>query len=129
MKQSDQSGRRDRQASVLGTFLKVQRESAGLSLAALSELTGVSRTQLSRIERGISGNPSSRLLVRIAVEGGLTVSAADLLHIAAGCLGVSDLPDFRAYLYAKHPDWPDAAVQQLVDFYQFIANRYSHDQQ
>jgi transcriptional regulator with XRE-family HTH domain len=128
MNQSNQSGHRDGQATVLGSFLKAKRENAGLTLTALAARTGVGRTQLSRIERGVSRNPSSRLLVKIATSGGLAVSAADLLHVAAGGLGAHDLPSFQAYMYAKHPDWPVMAYQSLLDFYRFLCDEYSHDQ-
>lgn len=127
MNYNDLASRHDRPASSLATFLKAKRQNAGLTLTALAERTGIARTQLSRIERGISANPSPRLLVRIAEKGGLGVSATDLLCMLASSFGVRELPDFPAYLYATHPDWPDAALQSIIDFYQFLSNKYMHN--
>ncbi len=46
--------------------LKAARESKGLSLADLTELTGMDRSALSKLENGQRGNPTVETLVRYA---------------------------------------------------------------
>lgn len=46
--------------------LKVAREAKGLSLAAVSEMTGMDRSAISKLESGQRGNPTMDTLVRYA---------------------------------------------------------------
>ena len=59
--------------------LKVAREAKGLSLADLTELTGMDRSALSKLETGQRANPTVETLVRYAEAVGkrLVVSLAD----------------------------------------------------
>jgi DNA-binding XRE family transcriptional regulator len=59
--------------------LKAARESKGLSLADLTELTGMDRSALSKLETGGRPNPTVETLVRYAEAVGkrLVVSLAD----------------------------------------------------
>jgi transcriptional regulator with XRE-family HTH domain len=59
--------------------IRAERERAGLSLAQLSALSGISKAHLVRLEKG-AGNPSLEILGRIAEALGVTV--ADLLGSA-----------------------------------------------
>ena len=61
------------------TELKAAREAKGLSLADLTELTGMDRSALSKLETGQRGNPTVDTLVRYAEAVGkrLIVSLAD----------------------------------------------------
>lgn len=60
----------------VGPNIRAERERAGLSLSQLSQLSGISKAHLVRLEnRG--GNPSLEILARIADALGVTV--ADLL--------------------------------------------------
>lgn len=63
----------------LFTQLKVAREAKGLSLADLTELTGMDRSALSKLETGQRANPTVETLVRYAEAVGkrLVVSLAD----------------------------------------------------
>jgi transcriptional regulator with XRE-family HTH domain len=56
--------------------IRAERERAGLSLAQLSALSGISKAHLVRLEKGV-GNPSLEILGRIAEA--LEVTVADLL--------------------------------------------------
>ena len=74
----------DRMASLdqlekLFTQLKAAREAKGLSLADLTELTGMDRSALSKLETGQRANPTVDTLVRYAEAVGkrLIVSLAD----------------------------------------------------
>jgi len=59
--------------------LKAAREAKGLSLANLTELTGMDRSALSKLETGQRANPSVETLVRYAEAVGkrLVVSLTD----------------------------------------------------
>lgn len=59
--------------------LKEAREAKGLSLADLTELTGMDRSALSKLETGLRANPTVETLVRYteAVGKRLVVSLAD----------------------------------------------------
>ena len=59
--------------------LKVAREAKGLSLADVTELTGMDRSALSKLETGQRANPTVETLVRYAEAVGkrLVVSLAD----------------------------------------------------
>jgi DNA-binding XRE family transcriptional regulator len=59
--------------------LKAAREAKGLSLAELTELTGMDRSALSKLETGRRPNPTVETLVRYAEAVGkrLVVSLAD----------------------------------------------------
>ena len=59
--------------------LKAAREAKGLSLADLTELTGMDRSALSKLETGQRANPTVETLVRYAQDVGkrLVVSLAD----------------------------------------------------
>ena len=59
--------------------LKSAREAKGLSLAALSNLTGMDRSALSKLETGQRANPTVETLVRYAEAVGkrLVVALAD----------------------------------------------------
>ncbi len=59
--------------------LKAAREAKGLSLADLTELTGMDRSALSKLETGQRANPTVETLVRYAEAVGkrLIVSLAD----------------------------------------------------
>ena len=61
------------------TQLKAAREAKGLSLADLTELTGMDRSALSKLESGQRSNPTVSTLVRYAEAVGkrLVVSLAD----------------------------------------------------
>lgn len=50
-----------------GSKLKKLREDKGYSLTKISELTGISKSYLSLIERGIQTNPSLDILEKIAI--------------------------------------------------------------
>ena len=65
----------DSQVQALGQWLQTQRKLAQLSLRQLADMTEVSSTYLSQIERGLH-EPSMRVVKSIADALGLTVEAA-----------------------------------------------------
>ena len=78
-------GRHHERLAVLDQFgeffeqLKAAREAKGLSLAELTELTGMDRSALSKLETGQRPNPTLETLARYAEAVGkrLVVSLAD----------------------------------------------------
>ena len=67
------------QLEVLFLQLKAAREAKGLSLADLTDLTGMDRSALSKLETGQRANPTVETLVRYAEAVGkrLVVSLTD----------------------------------------------------
>ena len=67
------------QLDVVLKQLKATREAKGLSLAEMTELTGMDRSALSKLETGQRPNPTVETLVRYAEAVGkrLVVSLAD----------------------------------------------------
>ena len=67
------------QVGALLEQLKAAREAKGLSLADLTDLTGMDRSSLSKLETGQRSNPTIETLVRYAEAVGkrLVVSLAD----------------------------------------------------
>jgi transcriptional regulator with XRE-family HTH domain len=61
-------------SSLLGSFIRAQRQMANLSLRELSAMTEVSNPYLSQIERGLS-EPSARVLTSIAQALNLSAEA------------------------------------------------------
>ena len=64
----------DAQVKALGEWLAAQRKLANLSLRQLAEMTEVSSTYLSQIERGLH-EPSMRVIKSISEALGLSVEA------------------------------------------------------
>lgn len=62
--------------------LKAAREAKGLSLADLTEITGMDRSAISKLETGQRANPTVETLIRYAEALGkrLVVSLADVSH-------------------------------------------------
>ena len=77
----------DQLQEVLQQF-KAAREAKGLSLADLSELTGMDRSALSKLETGQRANPTVETLVRYADAVGkrLLVTLVDESDVVAECL-------------------------------------------
>ena len=67
-------------------LLKVERERQGLSLTDIEQRTGITRSALSRLENGLSNNPTVATLNRYAEALGkqLVISLADSSPAAAG---------------------------------------------
>jgi transcriptional regulator with XRE-family HTH domain len=78
-----------RNANLLGSFIRAQRQMANLSLRELSAVTEVSKPYLSEIERGVS-EPSARVLKSIAQA--LNISA-EALFAQAGLMSESAQAD------------------------------------
>lgn len=116
------SDHRDGDRATLGSLLRAKRKAAGLSISQMASQLGMSRTYLSRLEQGRYTNPSSKLLMRIAMRFDLTVED---VYPLSGYFLPADLPSFGLYLRAKHPDWPELVIKELSDFKDFLKQKYS----
>ena len=72
----------DKRIADVGDFIRIQRETARMSVRHLAELAGVSNPYLSQIERGLR-KPSADILQQIAKA--LQISA-ETLYVRAGFL-------------------------------------------
>lgn len=122
MEHVNQSGRHSTGGSPLGDLIKSRREAAGLTLTQLAAELTISRPYLSKLERGKYTHPSSRILAQLVKR--LDISVEDVYAIT-GYMLPKDLPSFGPYLRAKHADWPEAALQELESFYDFLKHKYS----
>ena len=122
MEHVNRSGRHSTGGSPLGNLIRSKREAAGLTLTQLAAELAVSRPYLSRLERGEYTHPSSRILTQIVKR--LDISVEDV-YALTGYVLPKDLPSFGPYLRAKHADWPEAALQELETFYDFLKQKYS----
>lgn len=122
MRHEELFDRHDRQASPLGRLFRETREAHGLSQRELGNAIGVSRELVSRLENGDCQSLSPGSLMRFAKR--FEVNPADLCVIT-GWLLPTDLPDFAAYLQAKHPDWPERYIDEVTTFYDFVKQKHS----
>lgn len=76
-------------SSLLGSFIRAQRQMANLSLRELAAMAEVSNPYLSQVERGVS-EPSARVLKSIAQALNLS---AEALFVQAGLISPSIQPD------------------------------------
>src|SRR6266849_639576 len=100
--------------TTLGAYLRQARESAGLSLRDLENLTGVGRMALSRLENDAVQEPQATDLVKLARA--LDVDEAALLAY----IGVQPtLPEPRMYFRRKlgvNADEADVLAQLIEDY-------------
>jgi transcriptional regulator with XRE-family HTH domain len=96
------------EAATFGQVLKAWRTQAGRSLRAVEAASGMSATNLSRIERGLIGPPPNFVLDRLAAAIG--VERAEL-YKAAGRLPPDDEEGRRGVVEAIMAD-PDLTEEQ-----------------
>ena len=98
------------QGTPLGTLLRNRRLEAALSLSQLSELTGLHKSYLARIELGEVRQPSTENLQRIAAALELPETTVfGLLDERAR----DQLPPLQLYLRAKY-DLPDDVIDEVA---------------
>lgn len=122
MRQEEPFDRHKRQASPLGRLFRETRAAHGLSQRELANAIGVSREVVTKLENGTCQSLSPGPLMRFAKR--FEVNPADLYAIT-GWLLPTDLPDFTAYLQARHPDWPEQYIDEVIAFYDFVKHKHS----
>ena len=90
MEDTEEPTAADDKSTLLGAFIRAQRQMANLSLRQLSALTEVSNPYLSQVERGLH-EPSVRVLRSIA--DALNMSAETLFEHAGLISGTEPLDD------------------------------------
>lgn len=109
--------------SFVGSLIREDRERAGLSLGQYAAVVKVSRTYLSRLERGVHTHPSPEVLVRIAAARELCLSD---LFFASGYMFPKDLPGFLPYLRTTHPELPERACKELASHLDYLEYKYKN---
>ena len=102
-----------------GDVLKHWRSRAGLSLHQLEKAVGMSATNLSRIERGLVGPPTTEWLDKLAAALGAPRSR---LYRAAGRIPPSDEDDRADVIEAilTDPDFTQEEKSFLVNAVKFV---------
>lgn len=104
----------------LAPYLRAQRQMAHLSLRALAQMTGVSDSYLSQVERGLH-QPSPEVLK--AMAGALGVSATTLYE-RMGWIEADEEPDDREGVelaIERDPRLTDAKKAALLTMYRTLA--------
>ncbi|GAA0993384.1 helix-turn-helix domain-containing protein [Subtercola frigoramans] len=107
-------------AQHLGEYLQKARHTTGLTIRQLSELSGVPRTTIGKIERGGTARPRPDLLT--AVGTALNVPIADL-YALANYPAPHNLPSFAPYLRARYHDLSPSTVEELEHYFVKLAQR------
>ncbi|MBV9383365.1 MAG: helix-turn-helix domain-containing protein [Streptosporangiaceae bacterium] len=97
----------------LGSYLRNQRESAGLATRELARQSGVPASYIAEIEGGKKTSPSAEILQKLATV--LDIDTADLFAFI-GVTPPQELPSVAPYLRTKYKLRGDAlreAEQQL----------------
>lgn len=109
-------------ATALGRTIQAARHAKDLTAYEVAHRAGVvHRATIQRIESGEITRPRPETLQRLALV--LDLDLDDLLALA-GYAQLKDLPGFEPYLRAKHSDLPDEAIDQLIEHFNLIADKY-----
>lgn len=104
-----------------GEFLRRQRESCQLSMAAVSKVIGVTNTRLSHLENDRTKEPSPTLLKAIA-----KVYQIDVFELFCR-YGYIDEHQLRALTTFKRTEFLTAdeanRIQEQIDYYLFMHNK------
>ncbi len=95
----------------VGEMLEIARKALGISAAELGRRSGINVSNVSRIENGLTTQPSPDTLQRLGETLGLDV--ADLF-VATGYELPKTLPTIKPYLRSKYPDLPASALAEIA---------------
>lgn len=109
----------------LGALLRHEREQAGFSLRELAERSGVHYSAIAKIEQGQVGSPEPMKLRAIARALGIDVQD---LYALAGYTVPDRLPGFAPYLRSKYEQLPDAAIDELENYFEQLKERYGFEE-
>jgi transcriptional regulator with XRE-family HTH domain len=104
----------DRNASLLGDFIRRQRELSEVSMRQFAQLVGISNPYLSQIERGLRA-PSEQVVQSIA--DALHVSA-DALYEEAGLKHEDDAPSKVVEAIREDPALSARQRRSLIEIYE-----------
>ena len=108
-------------ATRLADLLRSARESLGYSVREVSRRSGVTNSNVVRLEQGVIPNPRPETLKAIA-----DVLELDLADVFAsiGYVQPQGLPSFTPYLRSKYGDMPEEAVQELQRYFARIVKKH-----
>lgn len=95
----------------VGEILGIARKALGISAGELGRRSGINVSNVSRIENGLTAQPSPGTLQRLSETLGLDV--ADLF-VATGYELPKTLPTIKPYLRSKYPDLPESALAKIA---------------
>jgi transcriptional regulator with XRE-family HTH domain len=85
-----------------------------------NKVGAISRAQVSRIETG-DNQPSPLVLSRLGELLGIPIEDS---YALAGYWPCDELPEIRAYLIAKHSDWPVEVIDEIERFCDYEKSKY-----
>ncbi|HTX30830.1 MAG TPA: helix-turn-helix transcriptional regulator [Solirubrobacteraceae bacterium] len=107
----------DRSASLLGEFIRTQRELSEVSMRQFAALVGISNPYLSQIERGLRA-PSEEVVHAIADAFKIS---ADALYEQAGLSAESDDEPEVVQAIREDPKLSPRQRQALIEIYESFA--------
>lgn len=111
------------EAIQLARLLKSARTKASLSTRDLEARSGVTASNVVRLEQGAIANPRPETLKALADVLGLDL--ADV-YAAAGYVQPTGLPSFSPYLRSRYNDLPKAAQRELENSFKQISRKYGY---
>lgn len=107
--------------SLVGDYIKYQRQKRHLSLAQLAKSTDLTAAYLSRLEHGTYQSLTVTTLTKLA--GALEMSIVDLLFKAKIIEDKNPLPSLEYYLKEKY-QLPSEAIDDIELFLEFLKKKY-----
>lgn len=112
------------QATQLANLLNQARHQRSWSFRDVAESSGITKSNVIRLEQGVIPNPRPETLKALADALGLDL--ADL-YAAAGYTQPKGLPSFKPYLRSRYPGLPATAKRELADSFARIAAKHGYD--
>lgn len=108
-------------ATQLANLLREAREALGLSIREVGLRSGITNSNVVRLEQGIIPNPRPETLKALA-----DVLELDLADVFAsiGYVQPKGLPTFTPYLRSKYGAMPESAVQEMQTYFTALAKRH-----
>jgi transcriptional regulator with XRE-family HTH domain len=108
----------------LGKTLKERRNALELTIKEVARRSGMTDSNVLRIERGDIPQPRPETLKSLADVLGLALS--DLFNLA-GYVQPKTLPSFSPYLRSKYADLPESAAREMEASFARIAAKHGYD--
>ncbi|MBX4170329.1 helix-turn-helix domain-containing protein [Rhodococcus sp. DMU2021] len=108
----------------LGKALRKRRNEFELTIKEVARRSGMTDSNVLRIERGDIPQPRPETLKSLADVLGLELS--DLFNLA-GYVQPKTLPSFSPYLRSKYADLPESAAREMEASFVRIAAKHGYD--
>ncbi len=105
----------------LGQLIRQRREQRGWSTVELAERTGITQSNIVRMEQGNITSPGPERLARVA--DALAIPLADLYSLAGYPL-TTELPSLPTYLRTKYRELPAPAQEELAAYVARLREKY-----